>query len=256
MTIDDMLHEDVRINPPSEKNGIRAAVSWSGGKDSTATAILALNDGYEVFIGHSFVEFAPGIPFVTKRMEEFIYSTADVLKGYGVDVTIIKPVSYVELCRRVYKESPLQERNGKMRGYPCPMICEFQQYLKEYPMSRWKRSVHADVEFLGICFDETNRHGQLHGTKRSLLNERGYTQEGARQICEVNGLLSPVYTDADRDGCGLCFNAKPDKIKEWLNDRPEAIPILRELDAELKEKAIFGNRWGRNGVTLHDIGVI
>ena len=106
MCIYDLVMEDVTFRMPQNKNGIKAAVSWSGGKDSTATAILAINDGYDVMMAHSFVEFAPGIPFVTKRMVDFIYRSKATFENFGATVDILHPPTYISLAMLVLKKSP------------------------------------------------------------------------------------------------------------------------------------------------------
>ena len=56
----------------------------------------------------------------------------------------------------------------------------------------------------------------------------------AKEFCLERNAYSPHYKYSKRDGCALCFNAKPIELEIWLNDYPEAEEKLIELQEILK----------------------
>ena len=56
----------------------------------------------------------------------------------------------------------------------------------------------ASCPYIGIARDEQERPLRLDGTKVSLLDKYGYTEQDAKQLCREAGLLSPVYEFTDR----------------------------------------------------------
>lgn len=208
-------------------------VGWSGGKDSTCSVLLHLEQGDYVKAVCYIPMFTTEIPLITKKHYDFIMNTAERLRGMGAEVYIVSGMTYYDY---VLKRSTRGKNKGKIFGFPCFVRgqCGFKRDSK-------LKAVLIDIgeidyEDIGIAYDETERHKQLNEKKRSILCEKQYTEEMARQKCIELGMLSPHYATQKRDGCALCPNARKSELNQWLADYPEAIPLLIELQDLVKKE--------------------
>ena len=97
----------------------------------------------------------------------------------------------------------------------------------------------ASCPYIGIARDEQERPLRLDGTKVSLLDKYGYTEQDAKQLCREAGLLSPVYDFTDRGGCWFCPNAKTRELRHLYDHHPDLwarIPELQALPGKVSEK--------------------
>ena len=100
------------------------------------------------------------------------------------------------------------------------------------PLEKYKRSLPpGTVSYIGIAHDEQERLLRLDGTKVSLLEKYGYTEQDARQLCDQAGLLSPIYEFTDRGGCWFCPNAKRKELRHLYDYHPELWARMMELQA-------------------------
>ena len=67
-------------------------------------------------------------------------------------------------------------------------------------------------------------------TKVSLLEKYKYTEEMATELCKEYGLLSPIYSTANRGGCWFCPNASYKCMANFRKSHPELWNELAELD--------------------------
>jgi hypothetical protein len=209
-------------------------VGWSGGKDSTCSVLLHLEQGDTVKAVCYIPMFTETIPLITKNHYEFILKTADRLRKMGVEVYIVNGMSYYDfVTHRVSKGV----NKGKIMGFPgfIPRQCSFKNYSKI-------KAVHStdvglyDYEDIGIAFDEPDRLSQLTECKRSILVENQFTEKMAKQKCVQHNMLSPHYDNDIRDGCALCPNAHKKRRLQWFLDYPEAIQLVIDLQEIVKRE--------------------
>lgn len=219
-------------------------VNWSGGKDSTAAALMHWSRGHHVKIAHYTPMFTETIPLIRKNHYDFIMRTAAEFEKMGMEIYITHGIPYNNWARSIIKSGV---NKGLPKACPVPITgmcafardskiragCENKQFLAEIGK--------YDYADMGIAADETHRHKQLNAETRSILVELGYTEQDAFEVCKYDygDFLSPIYDTCSRDGCALCYNAKPGELYEWLEDWPDALPILEDL-----EKFIKNNRPG------------
>jgi hypothetical protein len=74
----------------------------------------------------------------------------------------------------------------------------------------------------------------------------GWNEAYCRQLCEENGLLSPIYTTATRGGCWFCHNQGIDQLRFLRKTYPEywALMLKWDRDSPVTFKA--------DGHTVHD----
>lgn len=192
-------------------------VSWSGGKDSTASIILA-HENNEPIDSIVFIEvmydLKRNISGDNPEHIKFIREVAKPLfENWGYPVHILRADrDYLSFFNKIM-ENPKKypERKGKKFGFPVYGMCEVKRDLKLKPMNDFYNQFGNDlVQYVGICADEINRLESLRNIKNriSILEKYGYTEEIARQKCVDYGLLSPCYKYSKRGGCWFCPNAK------------------------------------------------
>lgn len=208
-------------------------VSWSGGKDSTCAVSLHLKQNDLVKAVCYIPMFTDEIPLITKRHYEFINNTADFFRSQGAEVYFAKGITYFDFVTHFISKG---KNKGKIFGFPTCVtgMCEFKNYSKVASLKKVDVG-YFDYEDIGIAFDEYKRHSQLNNKKRSILVEKGYTEQFATMYCYHKGLLSPHYDYDKRDGCALCYNAPESRRIRWLNDYPEAKSLLIDLQNIVKE---------------------
>lgn len=89
------------------------------------------------------------------------------------------------------------------------------------------------VQYLGIAADEPERI--LRHTKPGYmlpLVAAGWNEKYCRQLCEENGLLSPIYTTSTRGGCWFCHNQGVDQLRLLRKTYPEYWALMLKWDAD------------------------
>lgn len=191
-------------------------VSWSGGKDSTATIILAHEKGIKIdLIITAFVWFDKSRKIYgdTPEKIDWINNCAKpIFESWGYPVKIVSSdkdyMHYFFMKRKSAIKHP--EHIGKYYGFLIGGFCRMQRE-KEQPINQYLRSKFGKeyINIVGICSDEPARLERLHNSKnqRSILYEYGYTQFDAKMKCKEYNLLAPWYgIDRKRDGCWFCPN--------------------------------------------------
>lgn len=219
-TIDYIFNDDIK--KPVVK------VSWSGGKDSTCSVIQHTLDKHKCIIVAYIPELIENIPLITKEHNEFICNTAKIFESWGHEVHILHGISYYDLF---HEQITRGKNKGKMKGYSLGFgFCKFRDLSKIKTLQEF--TCDYDYEDIGIAYDEIKRQSQLTDIKRSILVEKGITEDIAKYICKKFGLLSSHYNTNTRDGCAICPNATKNELNRYLQDYPEAKEILLNLDIE------------------------
>lgn len=139
------------------------SISWSGGKDSTATIILAHEQGIPIeSITYVRMMFNDEIPATLPIMTDFVDNARDVFESWGYKVNFIKSQrTAFELSEKVFKKSIHNACNGQKYGVCafCRGACRFQQE-KPLAISKVTKSYY---ELIGYAADETKRIYRLGG---------------------------------------------------------------------------------------------
>lgn len=238
-------------------------LNWSGGKDSTASVILAHENNEpldEIVFCEVMFDKTNRISGENPRHIKFINETArPIFESWGYKVVIIcSDKDYLDFFNHVIERPRLHpDHKGKRYGFPGVGMCGIQRDLKIKPLDTYVRNKSTPViQYVGICANENRRLLRLKGSnKLSLLEKYGYTEEMARAKCEEYGLLSPCYELSKRGGCWFCPNAKMAEYREIKMLYPNAwkrfvdlegqdvayakfnpfSPSLHQIDAQLEE---------------------
>lgn len=213
-------------------------VCWSGGKDSTATIILAHLLGIHIdYIIFAEVMFSKTVSGENPKHIDFIMNKAKPLfESWGYKVVIVRSEkTYLDMFHHII-ENPTKhmEHKGMQYGFALTGYCSIKRDLKIKPIDEFLKSLKKPyTEYIGICADEKDRLESLHKTKNiSLLEQLGYTEKMSHSLCQKYDLLSPTYGLTKRGGCWMCPWAKEAEQRAISELYPEAWAEFVALEDE------------------------
>lgn len=242
---------------------MKTYLSWSGGKDSTASVILAHQHKIPIdliIISLPYFDKAKGIYADHPLHIDFIFNKAiPLFESWGYKVKIVssdKDYKYWFFKKRGNNcKNP--KYNGKTYGWLLGGMCSMNQekttpikdFIKELDMG-WQCIV-------GIGIDERKRLAKMRNRKNqtSLLEKYGYNEKKAYELCKEYGLLSPLYEMGGmRQGCFFCPNASIKEFAKLQKNYPNLWQELLDLN-ELyrKNKTQFVSQGFKYGVTFDEI---
>jgi 3'-phosphoadenosine 5'-phosphosulfate sulfotransferase (PAPS reductase)/FAD synthetase len=209
-------------------------VSWSGGKDSTATLILMHENDVPVKrITYVRMMYDDSLPATLPVMNEFVEKAIRKIDGWGTKVEVLTPKrSAADLRDRTYQRSMYEIRNGKKYGISafsrgrCNMTSTKTETIKK------SRRLDA-YEMIGYAADEFDRLHRLGGRRQSILATMGVYEDETFGICRKYDLLSPLYElGMERDGCWFCPNCAK-KQRQYIHENyPELIELIYDMIRE------------------------
>ncbi len=216
--------------------------SWSGGKDSTASIILAHehNEPLDLII-FSEVMFDENISGELPEHINFIKNKCiPLFESWGYEVEILRGnKTYFDLFMG-YPTKGKYKGKGLRRGFVMAGKCNMQYYGKRKPINDFLKQWHDNIQYVGIAKDEPKRLEKLTSNKISLLEKYGYTESMAFEICKKYDLLSPVYDFASRGGCWFCPNTRACELRHLRNNHRDLWNKLLKLE---ETPDLIGNKW-------------
>lgn len=219
---------------------VKTYLSWSGGKDSTASVILAHTNNIKIDL------IVISLPYFDKEKQiyadhplhiKFIFEKAiPVFESWGYKVKVVssdKDYKYWFFKKRGNK-CKNKKYNGKFYGWLLGGMCKMNGE-KVNPIKRFEKSLNESgwQSIVGIGVEETERIERLHKRKNqiSILEQYGYTCKMAKELCEEYGLLSPLYDMGGmRQGCFFCPNAHIEEFAKLQKHYPELWQELLDLN--------------------------
>lgn len=202
-------------------------LSWSGGKDSTASIILAHENNIPIRqINYCRIMWNKYISADLPEMYDFTEQAIKIFRSWGYKVNVITPKSAVEIAFKRYTKSRTSERNGKYYGVTafCRGHCKMTS-CKQSALNQYNRK-----SIVGIAADEKERLKRL-GNNISLLKEYNITELQTFDICRKYDLLSPLYDipGLKRGGCFFCPNANKQEIMYIKDKYPKLYSLALSL---------------------------
>jgi len=172
---------------------VRKAVSFSGGKDSTAMLLRLLELGEEIddiIFADTGFEFSDLYDYI-KRVEKYI----------GRKVTFLKSeTSFEEWFTGKLTKG---KHEGDVRGFPQVLTpCYWMREAKIKPLAKFQRD--ADIIYIGIAYDEKERMQKDTGKIRYPLVEWRWTEQDCINYLNKKKMFNPLYVNFNRLGCWLC----------------------------------------------------
>lgn len=229
--------------------------SWSGGKDSTASIILAHenNEPLDLII-FSEVMFYKEISGELPEHIDFIKNKCiPLFESWGYEVKILHAKD--TYMSRFERETIRGKRagSGLKVGFPMSLKCDINKSVKIKAIKEFWKSIDEDfVQYVGIAVDEPARLDRVVKTENqmSLLEKYGYTEKMAFDLCKKYDLLSPIYDFAPRGGCWFCPNARDCELRHLRNNHRDLWDKLLELE---RTPNLIGNIWNTlTKTSIHD----
>lgn len=226
--------------------------SWSGGKDSTASIILAHenNEPLDLII-FSEVMFDKNISGELPEHIDFVKNKCiPLFQSWGYEIKILySDKNYMDCFHHVTKRG---KNVGKKKGFVMSGRCDVQRDCKLRPINQfWKSFNDEYIQYIGIAIDEPERLARLTDNKISLLAKYGYTERMALSLCIKYDLLSPIYDFSPRGGCWFCPNARIAVLKYLRENHRDLWEKLLELE---ETPNLIGNMWNTLSKTsIHDM---
>ena len=223
------------------------SVSWSGGKDSTATIILMHEHGVPIKeIVYVRMMYDDTLPATLPVMTDFVDSAIKVFESWGYNVKVMKSIKTAEqIINAVYKRSKYPERNGKCYGVGgfARGFCKF----TDVKQKTIKSLLDSEYEMIGYASDEVERLHRLTDKKCSIMAKLGVTEQDTFDICLKYNLLSPLYElGTKRDGCWFCPNACKKEREMLRTEHPELVRKVYDM-IEMCDYDLYGmdkkNNW-------------
>lgn len=203
--------------------------SFSGGKDSTAMLIRALELGLKV----------DEIIFIDIRYSDEIGGELPEMYDYinKIETYINRPIKRIKsqytFLDYFYKEYERGKREGTIYGFPHTLGGWCNSRLKIKPITEYKKGIKEEYTmFIGIAADEQNRLKRLKNNERSLLQDWGWTEKDCLDYLKEKGLENPLYRKFKRTGCWLCPKQNKKSLKIIYKDYPELWEKLLQLEKD------------------------
>lgn len=201
------IYEPVElIKMALEKHGKgKVAVSWSGGRCSTAVLFMALEIDPEIKVIHN----DTGVLY--PETSGFVKSIA---KQYNINLTIVKPpTTFWGVCKQY--GFPFEVRRGKGE----PACCRL---LKKYPTKRALKEQGVEAEITGIRVGEASNRMFIVAQRGQFYFAKSWgvwkfhpialwtTNQLINFLKENSTPVNPVYDkyNLDREGCWPCTGYK------------------------------------------------
>lgn len=234
------------------------SLSWSGGKDSTASIILAHENNEPldtIVFCEVMYDLKNNISGENPEHIKFIKEEAKPLfESWGYKVEILRAKQdYLDFFHHIIKRPRKHmDHKGKKFGFPVYGMCGVKRSLKLKPINDYYKNVQDVVHYVGIGIDEKKRLESLHkqSNRISLLEKYGYTEQMAKEKCEEYGLLSPSYKYSKRGGCWFCPNAKLAEHRIIKEKYPD---VWNQFVALEDEDNVANYKFNVFGKTLHEI---
>lgn len=223
-------------------------ISFSGGKDSTAMALLMLEKGEPI---HSVMAFDTGweFPQMLEHWQQFEEYT-------GLEIVRLYPresFEYLMLDRPLKTRNP-NAKGSKGYGWPSAMR-RWCTREKVAATKRYYKTVESPVVCIGFAADESGRAQGITLNKKKVpsrfpLIEWGIDEDAALKICKRHGFhWGGLYDQFRRVSCFCCPLQRLGELRTLRREYPELWQRMLGWD---KRRPSY-NPGFKDRTTLHDL---
>ncbi|MFH0802603.1 MAG: phosphoadenosine phosphosulfate reductase family protein [bacterium] len=194
-------------------------ISFSGGADSTATAILWKQEN---------VEFELLFADTGVELPETYWTVLEVSKKLGVKLNVVQYIHGGFLPNLIH--------NGKMLPGRSVRWCTYK--LKRQPSDKFVEEHHGELA-IGITADEGHR-AEGKSEKPFLLLfplvEKGITKDDTFKICRKEKLLNPCYSWRSSCSCFCCLFQRLSDWRGLLKKHPDLYRLSEKFEEVSKSQ--------------------
>ena len=167
-------------------------LTCSFGKDSIATALLALQHGEPLDeLVYSEVMFSDTVSGELPEHKRFIYETAiPYFEKRGIPTRVLRgQKTYLDCFYHIVSRGNAE---GKLASFPLTGRCSIQRDCKLPPIRTYQKTLPQDtVYYLGIAADEPIRLARLKARCLAIPSARNWT-------CSARAVICSAQRNADR----------------------------------------------------------
>lgn len=221
-------------------------IAWSGGKDSTASILLAIEHNIPIKEIVTFDVMYDNRYTAVPLIDDFKTECIKQFESMGIKCTRLT-------SKTTYKENFLKVRQrgktvGKCRGHVLQGMCDF----TGQKMATIKKYCGDTPQIIGIAIDEPERLTRIKDPNISLLAQYNMTEHDAMKKCEQYGMVSPLYKLGNtRDGCFFCPNGYKTSLKLIYQYMPYLYDDFKEFVLSNVDKAAT-DKYCRN-MSVYDV---
>lgn len=226
-------------------------LSWSGGKDSSASIVLCYEKGIHldgVVMSEVMFDHSRNISGENPKHIKWVYEVAKPqIEKMGYPVIIVRDKEdYLSLFNHCIEKSKVAERNGKKAGWLIGGMCAANSRLKMRPLREFFKRVGECEQIVGITLDEPDRLESLYAkvNRWSILERESVIEADTYSLCRKYNLLSPMYDKFNRVGCWFCPNCEIEEYAWFAKEYPELWGELEKLSHD-KEIVSQGFKYGQ-----------
>jgi 3'-phosphoadenosine 5'-phosphosulfate sulfotransferase (PAPS reductase)/FAD synthetase len=194
------VNVQVSMNEGKTLKMAKTAVSWSGGKDSTALLVrLIETSGLPDKVIFADTGSWMGVPFEFPELYEYIKR---VEERFGFKTERLKlPDKTFE--KWFYGKPERGENQDKVRGFPRELMpCYWSREAKINQLLKAEKGL--DYIYVGIAYDERERMSDRDERVLYPLVSWRWSEQKCIDYLNEQDLFNPLYVNFDRLGCWCC----------------------------------------------------
>lgn len=183
---------------------------------------------FDVWATDTILAEFPEVTAFKKRMDVYIK------EKYGIEVEHLyakypdgSKITYENYFYKVFEDG---KNKGRIYGFPFQRGPWCNSRLKM--AARVGAIQPGDIEYIGIAYDEKNRHKIISETKVAPLVDFQIDEDLCGLHCMYENILSPSYETSYRDGCWFCHNQGVKQLRHLRKNYPEYWELLLKWDAD------------------------
>lgn len=233
---------------------MKTFLSWSGGKDSSASIALCYENNIPldgVIFSEVMFDNSRGISGENPEHIAFVRASIPSIERMGYKVILLRSTrDYLYHFNHIVGSTARADRIGKKAGWVIGGRCRVNSELKIAPIKRFLRENREYQQIIGIAADEPKRLARLEPNQRSVLAEYGINEADTYEICRRYDLLSPIYENETRGGCWFCPNSSIKDFARLAKQHPELWAELEKLSHD-PEIVSQGFKYGRTFASVN-----
>lgn len=207
-------------------------VQFSGGKDSTCMLLMMLEKGMrvdKVIFCDTGMEF-PQMYEHIKKVDNYIF------ENYGKKIEVIKEERGFNYWMFDHIKTKGKNKGERGYGWANARIRWCTKYLKTWTCNKYLKNF-DHINYIGIAFDEPNRHLKIKPNEIHPLYDWGITEKQALEYCYSKGFdWGGLYENFDRVSCWCCPLKGVKELKILWEKYPDLWKKLKEMDKKSRNQ--------------------
>jgi 3'-phosphoadenosine 5'-phosphosulfate sulfotransferase (PAPS reductase)/FAD synthetase len=166
-----------------------------------------------------------------EKVNEYIF------KNYGKQIEVIKADNDFNYWMFEHTKTKGKHKGEKGFGWSTPLIRWCTGALKREPSKKYLKTLGKYTNYIGIAFDEEDRHSRIKENEVHPLYDWGITEKEALEYCYSKGFdWGGLYENFSRLSCWCCPMMTMDNLRSLRKNFPDLWQKLLEMDSRTDTK--------------------